>query len=44
VLKPYRDQLAARFDARTTKTDGTFIRNGTSERTGEAPSATSSPT
>lgn len=37
LLKPYRDQLFARFDGRVTKTDETFIRNGTAERTGEVP-------
>jgi 5'-nucleotidase len=37
LLQPFRDQLAARFDAGATKTDGIFVRDGTGERLREVP-------
>jgi len=37
VLKPYRDALGAKFDATLGKTDDVFVRDGSLERSQEAP-------
>ena len=36
-IQPYRDQLSAQLDGKIATTDGTFVRDGASERKGEVP-------